>query len=122
MADLITRTDHGGRTWTFDPDFRTWRVEVEGLLVICAGHRPGGRTERWQTSRGLVFLDVDDAMAREVAAHDALLSALDTMQSNHDQAMALAAKVHRREVTLWRRVATLCLLVAVAVSILAAVL
>lgn len=122
MADLITRTDHGGRTWTFDPEFRTWRVESSGLLVICAGHRPGGRTERWQTSGGFVCLDVDDAMTREAAAHDAFLSAIDTMQENHDQALDLAGETHRQEVAFWRRVATSCLLVAIAVSILAAVL
>ena len=69
MPDLITRTDAEGREWTFDPEFRTWRVGVAGPLVICGSHRPGGRTERWQTSAGGIHLDVDDAMASEIASN-----------------------------------------------------
>lgn len=122
MADLITRTDPDGREWTFDSEFRTWRVPELGLLVICGGHRLGGRTERWQTSNGSIYSDVDDAMAREVAGHEARKAMLDTMQANHDQILTLAAEAHRQEVAFWRRVATSCLLVAIAVSILAAVL
>lgn len=121
MPDLITRTDAEGREWIFDPEFRTWRAGIAGPLVICGSHRPGGRTERWQTFSGGIHLDVDDAMASAIADARSLRQALDTMQANHDEILALAGDVYDASVARWRRLALSSAVVA-GVSLIAGLL
>ena len=118
MPDLITRPDAEGREWTFDPEFRTWRVGVGGPVVICGVHRPGGRTERWQTSCGTIFQDVDDAMAKEVNEDRLIRRTFDTMQANHDETLRLAGEVYDASIAFWRRVAMVAIVFA-GVSIVA---